>query len=44
MTSQCRRPRGEATFAMKNAIGSAMSASMTVTAAATPRLRRATVR
>jgi hypothetical protein len=43
MTSN-RRLRGEATFAMNNAIGSAMRTSMTVTAAATPRLRRVTVR
>jgi hypothetical protein len=43
MTSQCRS-RGLATLAMKNAIGSATSASRAVTAAATPMLRSATLR
>ena len=36
--------RGDATFAMKNAIGNASRASVTVTAAAIPTVRSAIVR
>jgi hypothetical protein len=43
ITNQVRE-RGEATFAMKKAIGSAITVSIRVTAAATPMLRSATLR
>ena len=39
-----RRPRGEATLAMKSAIGNAITASTTVTSAAIPIVRNAIVR
>lgn len=38
-TVSAARARGVATLAMKNAIGNASSASVTVTAAATPTVR-----